>query len=195
MEALLAWLAGPEAVSVHALVGGGGRGKTRLAVEAAVAARADGWIAGFARREDLDVFRGQGCRTEWSGPTLVIVDYAAAKHAAIGAWLRSLVHAAGDGRPPLRLLLLERTGGPGSAWWDGIFGRSDPEGEALRELLSAGAPETVGALADPVERHAVVAAAFEQASGRPAPEASSGLDLSLSEASLGGEPLFWRCSG
>jgi len=58
------------------------------------------------------VFRGTGFATHWDKPGLVIIDYAAAKCAEIGAWLRSLMHGKGDvGRPPLRLLLIERTGG------------------------------------------------------------------------------------
>jgi hypothetical protein len=113
---LQAWLNTREPVSVHALIGGGGRGKTRLAVELAASARNAGWTAGFARRDDLDVFRANGCSTVWTAPTLVIIDYAAAKSPEIAKWLRWLPHDAEQPEAkPLRLLLLERLGGEGVA--------------------------------------------------------------------------------
>jgi hypothetical protein len=191
---LKAWLAAPGGVSVQAVVGGGGRGKTRLAAELAAWARAQDWTAGFARRDDLDVFRDAGCRTNWKGPCLVIIDYAAAKAAEVGAWLRSLAHLENEA-PPLRLLLLERTGGGGSAWWRGIFEQAGIEGEAVAELLGPGAPLTLGALSDPDERHAVFAAAYGQGTDAPLPPRGPGLDQALVEAGLGGEPLFLAMFG
>lgn len=191
---LKAWLETQDRVSVQALVGGGGRGKTRLAAELAAWARAQGWTAGFARRDDLDVFQSAGCRTVWDGPCLVVVDYAAAKRAELGAWLRSLAHVEEE-CPPLRLLLLERTGGAGAAWWGGLFDQPGTEGEAIREMLGRGAPLTVDALSDPDERHAVFAAAFGQATDAAVPARNAWLDQALLEASLGGEPLFLAMFG
>ena len=136
--ALKDWLKSTKPpVSVHALIGAGGRGKTRLAVEMAAWARKEGWTAGFVRRDDLDVFRAAGSRTEWDVPCLVVVDYAAAKSNEIAAWLRSQVHETAE-RPPLRLLLVERTGGEGIAWWRSVFGDASAEGEAVRGLLAPG---------------------------------------------------------
>jgi tetratricopeptide (TPR) repeat protein len=180
------------------LIGGGGRGKTRLAVELAARARGEGWTAGFAPRDELDVFRASGCRTAWDAPTLVVVDYAAAKATALAAWLRALVHDAGatpGTRPKLRLLLLERAGGEGTAWWREVFGGADLTAEAVRDLLPPDAPLTVGPLADPAHRHAVFAAAFAEASGAPAPARNAALDDALARASLGGEPLFLAMFG
>ncbi len=190
------WLATPDALSVHALIGGGGRGKTRLAVELTAEARAQGWTAGFARQEELTIFRGTGCRTARDAKTLVVVDYAAAKAAEITAWLRALVHEAeAPDRPRLRILLLERLGGEGVAWWREVFGAPGPEGEAVADLLAPGAPLTVGPLADPAERHAVFAAAFRQARDTAPPPRDPALDDALSRASLGGEPLFLAMFG
>ena len=62
-------------------------------------------------------------------------------------------------------------------------------------MLARGAPLTVEALADPAERHAVFAAAFAQATDQPAPARTASLDQALSEASLGGEPLFLAMFG
>ncbi len=190
------WLDAPAAVSIQALIGGGGRGKTRLAVELAAEARTQGWIAGFARREELDVFRRGGCRTAWDAPSLVVVDYAAAKSSEIAVWLRALVHAAENpDAKPLRLLLLERLGGDGAAWWREVFGGAGPEGEAVCGMLAPGAPLTVGPLADPQERHAVFAAVFREASGAEPPTRHPALDHALDRASLGGDPLFLAMFG
>ncbi len=190
------WLAAPDPLSVHALIGGGGRGKTRLAVELTAAARARGWTAGFARQEELTIFRGTGCRTAWNAKTLVVIDYAAAKAAEIATWLRALVHEAeAPDRPPLRILLLERLGGEGVAWWREVFGAPGREGEAVADLLAPGAPLTVGPLAEPAERHAVFAAAFRAARDAAAPPRDPALDDALSRASLGGEPLFLAMFG
>lgn len=187
---LKAWLVADGAVSVQALVGRGGSGKTRFAVEIADWARAQdpGWTAGFARQADLDVFRAAGCRTAWTEPCLVVVDYAAAKGVELGNWLDALAHE--KPAKPLRLLLLERTGGGGIAWWRALFGRPGADGEAVADLLAAEAPLAVAALGTPEERHAVFAAAFAQASGQNPPARSGALDQALLDASLGGEPLF-----
>lgn len=59
------WRDAPDALSVHALIGGGGRRKIRLAVELTAEGRVQGWTAGFARQEDLDVC----CCTAWDAKT------------------------------------------------------------------------------------------------------------------------------
>ena len=142
------------------------------------------------------MFRGGGCRTAWNAPSLVVIDYAAAKSPEIAAWLRTLVHEAENpDASPLRLLLLERFGGDGVSWWREVFGGADPEGEAVCDLLALGAPLTVGPLADPEERHAVFTAAFREASGAEPPSRHPALDYALDQASLGGDPLFLAMFG
>ena len=47
MADLRRWLDDPAALSVRVLVGPGGRGKTRLALELAREIAKDGWLAGF----------------------------------------------------------------------------------------------------------------------------------------------------
>jgi hypothetical protein len=78
---LLAWLEGPDSVSVHVVVGGGGRGKTRLALELCAVARGRGWLAGFVVGDELARFRTQQAVATWGWrrPVLAVVDYAAAK--------------------------------------------------------------------------------------------------------------------
>ncbi|HKI14615.1 MAG TPA: hypothetical protein VKA12_06320, partial [Roseiarcus sp.] len=101
------WLDNPAAVSVRVLVGAGGRGKTRLALELARAIAEYGWLAGFATADELDRFRGQHAieQWRWDKPVLVIVDYAASRAEQLRAWLRELADASLEARPKYRLLL------------------------------------------------------------------------------------------
>ncbi|MEH3064682.1 MAG: tetratricopeptide repeat protein [Methylobacterium radiotolerans] len=195
------WLRAPSRIGVQVMIGGGGRGKTRLAVELAATARAEGWLAGFADREELQRFRAQANPATWGWrrPTLVVVDHAASTADAIHAWLRDLTEHPSledPDHPPLRLLLLERHGNPGISWWNQAFGEGGEIAEAIGgALLAPNAPLHIGPLADPVARHAVFAQAFHHAGGREAPAASGALDATLYAASLGGEPLFLAMFG
>ncbi len=110
MEKLRRWLDDPRELSVRVLVGAGGRGKTRLALELGRAASQGEWLAGFASAEELDGFRRQNGieQWRWDKPVLVVVDYAASRVEQIRDWLRELVDASLEDRPKLRLLLLER---------------------------------------------------------------------------------------
>ncbi|MGC9449793.1 hypothetical protein, partial [Cereibacter johrii] len=194
LGSLTAWRDGAEPVAVHAITGGGGRGKTRLALRIMDEALQAGWTAGFVRKDDLDVFLRHGCRVVWTQPTLVIVDYAAAKSAQLRNWLHGLVTEDLQGKPPLRILLLERIG-QGATWWRDLFEEAGAEGELVQDLLAPDAPQELRALDEPAERHAVFAAAYGAASGRDAPAASEQLDHALRAASLGGEPLFLAMFG
>ena len=104
------WLDEEVPISIRVLIGAGGRGKTRLALELARAASKGGWLAGFASADELDRFRHQAGieQWRWDKPVLVIVDYAASRVEQLRAWLRELVDASLEDCPKLRLLLLER---------------------------------------------------------------------------------------
>ena len=74
---LRAWLDAEAPVSIRVLVGAGGRGKTRLALELARAVAKDGWLAGFVRRTSSTDFapstassRGAGTGRSWSSSTI-----------------------------------------------------------------------------------------------------------------------------
>jgi hypothetical protein len=103
MASLRQWLAGEEPVSIRVMVGAGGRGKTRLALEFAREIAKEGWLAGFVTADELDRFRSQGGveRWRWDKPALAIVDYAASRAEQMRAWLRELVDASFDTKPKL----------------------------------------------------------------------------------------------
>jgi hypothetical protein len=84
MASLRQWLAGEEPVSIRVMVGAGGRGKTRLALEFAREIAKEGWLAGFVTADEL-----------------AIVDYAASRAEQMRAWLRELVDASFDTKPKL----------------------------------------------------------------------------------------------
>ena len=109
MDALLAFVDDPEEeVRWWLIHGQAGFGKTRLAHELCLLARASGWEAGF-----LD---GKEKFEKWSGvrlvkPTLIVIDYAGSRAneaARAIAELRQRKRDLGSGMPKVRVLLLER---------------------------------------------------------------------------------------
>ena len=93
-----------ESARLWFVTGGGGFGKTRLAVEACREAEARGWTAGLltpgaseAKLQEL---------AEWPGRLLITVDYAENTPALIGQLAEEL--AARAPRPPVRIMLLVR---------------------------------------------------------------------------------------
>jgi len=192
-EALLAqlgaWLEG-AGVSVQVLTGPGGRGKTRMAVELCRQAREKGWLAGFAAGDEMARFRRQNAVGEWNWtkPLLVVVDYAAAKADQIGDWLGDLLHHAAindSTHPPLRLLLLERQGDRGAAWWRRLVKERNAE-----RLIALDAPLALPPIEDPVLRWAIFAEGYARATKGAAPARDERLDGELGRVSAGGEPLF-----
>ena len=86
------------------VTGGGGFGKTRLAVEACREAEARGWTAGLLRPDASD--GGLQALAEWPGRLLIAVDYAEADPALAGRLAEEL--AARAPRPAVRIMLLVR---------------------------------------------------------------------------------------
>ncbi len=199
VQDLFAWLESPRPISVQVVVGGGGRGKTRLALELCAAARAMSWLAGFVVRDEFTRFRDQQALATWgwNRPLLAVVDYAAAKAEMLAGWLAELTHHRcwmDPSHPKLRLLLLERQGSPEDAWWRLAFGEGGPARDAIRRMLAPGAPVMLGPLRDPVQRQAIFAEAYRLASGTTPPPIAD-LDRLLERQSLGGEPLFLAMAG
>lgn len=195
ISALWQWLTAENGISAHIITGAGGRGKTRLAVELAVEARAGGWLAGFAGRDAFAPFNSAGSRWAWTQPTLIIVDYVAAQAEALKIALAALVnHPPAQNAPKLRFLLLERSGTPESFWWRHLFGGTDHRDGPIADLLDPSHVIPLQGLAEE-DRFAVFAEAYELASGKSAPDRSPAWDQTLAQLSLGGEPLFLAMTG
>jgi tetratricopeptide (TPR) repeat protein len=124
LAALRAWCEAARPRSVRLLTGGGGVGKTRLALKVAGEWDAAGrtTVVVAAGSESGAVARA---RAVTSGPVLLIVDYAETR-AGLGDLLRAVL----DDPGPVRVLLVARSLGE---WWDRLSEESSP---AVAQLLS-----------------------------------------------------------
>jgi hypothetical protein len=131
------WLDG-GGIKATALVGRGGAGKTRFALELLQGLGA-GWQGGFLKPDEAcRVLATENLgRWNWRKHTLIVVDYAANLRSELARWLGQLA----DHDPPdsgLRILLLERHAKADSGWY--------------KELIPAGnARDKVEGLLDPQE--------------------------------------------
>lgn len=133
LDALLGWLTSDGALATQLVVGPAGAGKTRLALELADQAIAQGWQCSWptvGRQLDAAALVESG-----TGPVLVVVDDAES-HAGLPQFLGQVI---GDGtRPRLRILLLARQEGE---WWRRVLALRDRRtGNLLdrRELIAIG---------------------------------------------------------
>ncbi len=149
------WLGAGAGIAVTAMVGPGGSGKTRLALEFLQQLPPD-WQGGFLTTEEAGRFLGQENLSEWSWrkPTLVVVDYAALLAGTLARWFAELADHAAP-RHPLRILLLERHADPNSGWYrdlaDGTF-----HGQTARDLFWPSEPRRVTPLDEAVQRRQVL---------------------------------------
>lgn len=165
LTALRAWCEMDSRRSVRVLVGGGGVGKTRLALKIG----AD-WEA--ARQRLVKVTAGQEAaalsraREVTSGPVLLVVDYAETR-AGLGDLLRAVL----DDPGPVRALLLARSLGE---WWDRLAEESAP---AVARLLFEADPirlETpIGDIPDPDLAASALPISRRNWASRPRPAWSS----------------------
>jgi len=164
LASLRCWLKSERPISVRVLTGEAGLGKTRLALELAEKAAADGWQAGFLTRDELARFVGQAnlAAWGWNAPVLAVVDYASARASGLNKWLRQLVDhriwsdARTGPQPPLRLLLLERHATPdtGTGWWDETFRRG--EGASPKRMLDPQEPVALRRTDEPQHRREIL---------------------------------------
>ena len=101
--ALLAFLQSEAAFSWWMIVGGAGAGKSRLALECCLDVDGD-WDVGFARDSDHKAL----LEFVPIRPTLLVVDYAAARADWLGGLLSGLAGRCGPDWDPVRVLVLER---------------------------------------------------------------------------------------
>ena len=197
LQSLETWATGHSAsspISIRVIVGGGGSGKTRLAMDLCDCLSDAGWHAGFLSAAELTRFRGQQnlATWGWSQPTLVVIDYAAARGQALGAWLKELAGNSGESDKPLRLLLLERHADLNGGWWREAFDSGNSSAYALQGMLNPREPVKLLAL-DPAARRQVLDAMLAKlGSGERVPPAGAepGFDEQLARLTWGGDPLY-----
>ncbi|MGD0764155.1 MAG: tetratricopeptide repeat protein [Roseiarcus sp.] len=201
IDDLSRWLESEAPASMRALVGAGGRGKTRLAVEFARRISGEGWLAGFVEAHELDRFRAQHNVAEWrwDKPVLVIVDYAASRAEQIRAWARELADAAlEEGRPRLRLLLIERQASRAIGWLATILGGGDDASRAVIALFDPAEPVELPAIDDLEFRRQIFAALLSRGGGglgAPALGADAEFDRLLADRKWAGDPLYLGMAG
>lgn len=162
IQFLLDWLGSEPKIAVTALVGAGGSGKTRLALELLQRLPND-WQGGFLTAEEAARFIAAKnlSRWSWQKSTLIVVDYAALLADTLSKWLRELADHAPTSHA-LRILLLERHADPEAGWYhdlaDGTW-----LGGAVRELFSPAQPRRVMPLDQAVQRREVLSAGLRVA--------------------------------
>jgi hypothetical protein len=162
---LQAWCDDVADVSVHALIGRAGTGKTRLAIEFRRAIDNDPagkgeWVAGFLSPTDLNtvVETLATHNFAWERQTLLVVDYAAQCHEASARWLDRL--ALTECATRLRILLLDREAPEAFGWWQALTVLGPP---SRRDLFHTLRPRQLPDLSDLEERRALMTAALQAA--------------------------------
>lgn len=167
---LRAWLDDERDISVLALTGRAGTGKTRLALEFCRSvdsgrdAGEGAWTAGFISPADLtEVVRAYATRGfAWERRTLLVLDYAAQCHTVLARWLDCLANL-DPLAAKLRLLLLEREAPESSGWWHELTAPAANGEQARLDLFQELRPRLLPDLATIEERRRVMIAAFQAA--------------------------------
>ncbi|MDD4963909.1 MAG: tetratricopeptide repeat protein [Gallionella sp.] len=188
LASLQAFLQDERSLLCRVLIGGGGCGKTRLALE--LCERASGWQAGFvthkelARLMALQNFSAWG----WQKPTLLVIDYAAAQAPLLATLLEALADRT-DYPHPLRILLLERHASTESGWWQQVFASGGYAASSKLALLDPPEPVSLAPLYQVEDRLALLAAMLED---HPVKDFLAQVDFQaqLMSLSWGGDPLY-----
>ncbi|MCW4466128.1 serine protease [Glutamicibacter sp. MNS18] len=102
-----------ENLAIKTITGAGGSGKTRLAIEACLAAADDGWDAGFADFQSP----GGNVRYHLESPTLIVIDEAD----LLASQIAAIVKTTRNSKTPIRLLLVARSR---TTWWETLHSLS-----------------------------------------------------------------------
>lgn len=196
---LEAWLEKDEPVSVHAIVGGAGSGKTRLALELCRRAEDRGWQAGFVSADEIERFAEHEPIDAWDrdGPALVVVDYAARSARSLNRVLRGLV-----GRPQahkVRFLVLERHAEREGGWWAELRRIEGSSEDAVLDWFTGTVPRQLASLREPAERQAILEGTLQALSRYslrknvpelPPPGSDPAFERALAEPGADRAPLF-----
>ena len=189
LASLHAWLNAAPPLGWRVIIASGGAGKTRLALELCEQAAAQGWDAGFVSSRELQRFGQQQNLSAWGWqrPTLIVVDYAAQRHAELAHWLDELTDQPSPAAHPLRILLLERHADTDHGWFAELFSK-DWHGLRRREGLDPTEPIHLSALTTLADRIALLKAMLPAEMSLP--ENDPGFTQKLMALSWGGDPLF-----
>ena len=166
LDDLAAWCeretTGKVSAELWFVTGGGGFGKTRLAVEACREAEARGWTAGLLPPGAGD--NQVRALAKWPGRLLIAVDYAETRPALVGQLVDEL--AARSPRPPARILLLVRRQ---AARTDLVRMFNEQREERLGALLRRAPLSRLDDTADEVDRLELFGQALTDFSALPGP--------------------------
>ena len=195
LSSLRTFLSDPRLLLARVLIGSGGSGKTRLALELCEQVSATGWDTGFVTRTELHRFFDQQNLGAWGWrkPTLIVVDYAAEHAQLLSQWFDELVDRVASPTQPLRILLLERDASTDTGWWTTVFASGGWGAASKRDLLDPTKPVPIRALAHADERLALLRAMLEQASADRSlsvPLNDVPFRAKLMQLTWGGDPLF-----
>jgi CHAT domain len=128
LDDLQKWCHASPSVGVRLYTGPGGIGKTRLALEATLRLRDEGWWTGFATKEGLrSPERTWQALARPDGNLLLVVDYAELNRPFLSHITREMYH---NKRGRVRLILLARAA---LDWWEQL--KNEPDG--VGNLLSS----------------------------------------------------------
>ena len=123
LNQLWQWLHADKCIGIRTVTGGGGAGKTRLAIELLRKLEAQPpdspkWLAGFCSRSELQCFMQNNAVAGWNWRenSLVIFDYAAGVADLLKKLLPSLSKNQNSHQHKLRILLLEREASTLTGW-------------------------------------------------------------------------------
>jgi hypothetical protein len=168
---LRTWLDDEADISVHAVIGRAGTGKTRLALEFCKAIDSDfaakgPWVAGFLSPGDIaPVVETLATHSfAWERRTLLVIDYAAQCHSHLARWLDRLVYQKLGTK--LRILLLDREAPENFGWWHELTSASLRDQAVRLDLFYVLRPRQLPDLSALEERRNLMTAAFEAASAK-----------------------------
>jgi tetratricopeptide (TPR) repeat protein len=157
LDALWTWTMSDRPISVRALIGSAGSGKTRLAIELLKRLReeAKDWQGGFLPSDELMDYARQQSLADlaWRKPTLIVVDYAASLLEGLRKALRNLASAEAP-KYPLRLLLLERFAERDRGWFSDLVQMSLTGG--VEELFHQPEPVAIAPVIEHADRREIL---------------------------------------